>query len=78
MKSKQPTKTIVQCDFDGTVTEEDVSFLMLDACADGDWRALHRQYEEAKYPSGVSIRPPSPWSRLIEKACCKPLLARSR
>jgi 2-hydroxy-3-keto-5-methylthiopentenyl-1-phosphate phosphatase len=28
----------VQCDFDGTVTEKDVSFMLLDAFADGDWR----------------------------------------
>jgi 2-hydroxy-3-keto-5-methylthiopentenyl-1-phosphate phosphatase len=52
MNSKQPTKTLVQCDFDGTITEEDVSFAMLDAFADGDWRALHRQYEEAKISVG--------------------------
>ena len=52
MNSKQPTKTLVQCDFDGTITEEDVSFLMLDAFADGDWRALHRQYEETKISVG--------------------------
>ncbi len=29
---------MVQCDFDGTVTERDVSFMLLDAFADGDWR----------------------------------------
>jgi 2-hydroxy-3-keto-5-methylthiopentenyl-1-phosphate phosphatase len=52
MNSKQPTKTLVQCDFDGTITEEDVSFAMLDAFAEGDWRALHRQYEEAKISVG--------------------------
>jgi 2-hydroxy-3-keto-5-methylthiopentenyl-1-phosphate phosphatase len=28
-------QTLVQCDFDGTVTEEDVSFMLLDAFADG-------------------------------------------
>lgn len=38
-------KTLVQCDFDGTITEEDVSFMLLDAFADGDWRQLHRDYE---------------------------------
>jgi 2-hydroxy-3-keto-5-methylthiopentenyl-1-phosphate phosphatase len=52
MNSKQPTKTLVQCDFDGTITEEDVSFTMLDAFADGDWRALHKQYEAAKISVG--------------------------
>jgi len=52
MNSKLPTKTLVQCDFDGTITEEDVSFLMLDAFAEGDWRAIHRLYEEAKISVG--------------------------
>ena len=38
------TKTLVQCDFDGTITEEDVSFMLLDAFADRDprrWRQLY-------------------------------------
>jgi 2-hydroxy-3-keto-5-methylthiopentenyl-1-phosphate phosphatase len=52
MSSTQPMKTLVQCDFDGTITEKDVSFLMLDAFAEGDWRAVHRQYEEAKISVG--------------------------
>ena len=39
-------KTLVQCDFDGTVTEEDISFLLLDIFAQGDWRRLLRDYEE--------------------------------
>jgi len=39
-------KTLVQCDFDGTLTEKDASFLLLDAFADGDWRQLLRQYRE--------------------------------
>ena len=46
------TKTLVQCDFDGTVTEEDVSFAMLDAFASGDWQQLFRQYEEGKISVG--------------------------
>jgi len=46
------TKTLVQCDFDGTVTEEDVSFVMLDAFAGGDWRQLSREYEEGKLSVG--------------------------
>jgi 2-hydroxy-3-keto-5-methylthiopentenyl-1-phosphate phosphatase len=45
-------KTLVQCDFDGTITEEDVSFLMLDAFAEGDWRAVHKLYQEAKISVG--------------------------
>jgi len=38
-------KTLVQCDFDGTVTEEDTSFFLLDAFAQGDWRQLLREYK---------------------------------
>lgn len=48
----KPTKTLVQCDFDGTITEEDVSFMMLDAFADGDWRKLFQDYEEGKISVG--------------------------
>ncbi len=37
-------KTVVQCDFDGTVTHGDVSFLILDAFARENWRALLDEY----------------------------------
>lgn len=37
-------KTMVQCDFDGTITEQDVSFLLLDAFANEDWRRLLDDY----------------------------------
>ena len=46
------SKTMVQCDFDGTITEEDVSFIMLDTFADGDWRQMLRQYQEGKISVG--------------------------
>ncbi len=70
MNSKQPTKTLVQCDFDGTITEEDVSFAMLDAFADGDWESDYTDNtRKAKYPSGASILTSLPWSRPIGKAC---------
>lgn len=46
------TKTLVQCDFDGTVTEEDVSFTMLDAFASGDWRQLFKDYQDGKISVG--------------------------
>jgi len=45
-------KALVQCDFDGTVTEEDISFLLLDAFAQGDWRQLLQQYREHKISVG--------------------------
>ncbi len=41
-------KTLVQCDFDGTIIEEDASLLLLDAFANGDWRHLLQQYRECK------------------------------
>jgi 2-hydroxy-3-keto-5-methylthiopentenyl-1-phosphate phosphatase len=46
-------KTIVQCDFDGTITERDVSFLLLDAFAEGNWRQLLNEYREGKMPVGA-------------------------
>lgn len=39
-------KTLVQCDFDGTITEEDVSFMLLDRFSDGDWRRKLEEYEK--------------------------------
>ena len=41
-------KTLVQCDFDGTITEEEVSSALLDNYARGDWRQLLQQYRERK------------------------------
>ena len=35
---------LVQCDFDGTVTEKDVSFMLLDAFADGNWRQWLKKF----------------------------------
>jgi len=46
MDLSEAKKILVQCDFDGTLTEKDVSFLLLDTFADGDWRHLLRQYKE--------------------------------
>ena len=45
-------KTLVQCDFDGTITEEDASFFLLDAFAQGDWRRLLREYKEHRITVG--------------------------
>ena len=47
------TKTMVQCDFDGTITEEDVSFLLMDTFADGNWRQLLEEYREGKMSVGA-------------------------
>jgi 2-hydroxy-3-keto-5-methylthiopentenyl-1-phosphate phosphatase len=43
---------IIQCDFDGTITEEDVSFTLLDAFAQGDWRKIFQQYRDNKISVG--------------------------
>ena len=45
-------KTLVQCDFDGTVTEEDISFFLLDAFAQGDWRRWLREYKQHRISVG--------------------------
>ncbi len=45
-------KTLVQCDFDGTITEEDTSFFLLDAFAQGDWRRLLQDYKAHKISVG--------------------------
>ena len=46
------TKTLLQCDFDGTLTDADVSFLILERYAEGDWRAVLRDYQEGSIPVG--------------------------
>lgn len=45
-------KTVVQCDFDGTITDDDVSFMMLEAFADGDWRQMLKEYRDGKMSVG--------------------------
>jgi 2-hydroxy-3-keto-5-methylthiopentenyl-1-phosphate phosphatase len=45
-------KILVQCDFDGTVTEKDTSFFLLDTFAQGDWRRLLREYKEHRISVG--------------------------
>ena len=41
-------KTIVQCDFDGTVTQEDEAFLLLDAFVQWDWKQWLTAYRKGK------------------------------
>ena len=45
-------KTMFQCDFDGTITEEDTSFLILDAFSSNNWRQLLEEYREGKISVG--------------------------
>jgi 2-hydroxy-3-keto-5-methylthiopentenyl-1-phosphate phosphatase len=43
---------LIQCDFDGTITEKDVSFALLDTFAQGDWREWFEHYRQNKIPVG--------------------------
>ncbi len=52
MEVTKATKDLIQCDFDGTITKEDVSFLLLDAFASSDWRRLLTEYKEDKISVG--------------------------
>ena len=45
-------KFLIQCDFDGTITEDDISFVLLDAFAKGDWRAINKLYSDGKITVG--------------------------
>jgi 2-hydroxy-3-keto-5-methylthiopentenyl-1-phosphate phosphatase len=46
-------KIAVQIDFDGTVTEEDVSFLLLDTYVGSAWREHLEEYTSGKIPVGA-------------------------
>ncbi len=46
-------KIAVQIDFDGTVTEEDVSFLLLDTYVGSQWREHLKEYMAGKIPVGT-------------------------
>jgi len=43
---------IIQCDFDGTLTVEDMGFYLLDTFAQGDWRQWLEQYRDNKITVG--------------------------
>ena len=45
-------KTLVQCDFDGTITEVDASFLILEEFARGDWHQVLQEHREHKISVG--------------------------
>jgi 2-hydroxy-3-keto-5-methylthiopentenyl-1-phosphate phosphatase len=44
----KPRPTLVQCDFDGTITDGDVSFLILDEFNGPGWRDLLEEYMQGK------------------------------
>lgn len=52
MSQGEETKTLIQCDFDGTITVDDISFRLLDEFADGNWRELLEEYRVGKIPVG--------------------------
>jgi len=52
MSLNESAETLVQCDFDGTITLEDVSFRLLDEFADGSWRQLLSDYRDGKMSVG--------------------------
>jgi 2-hydroxy-3-keto-5-methylthiopentenyl-1-phosphate phosphatase len=47
---------LVQCDFDGTVTYKDVSFLLLDAFVGFEWHNYLEQYQDGKISVGEFSR----------------------
>ncbi len=52
MRSPKVVKTLVQCDFDGTITEEDMGYLLLDSFASEDWRQLLTEYRAGRMSVG--------------------------
>ena len=45
-------KTLVQCDFDGTIIEGDIGFRLLGSFASEDWRRLLTEYRAGRMPVG--------------------------
>jgi 2-hydroxy-3-keto-5-methylthiopentenyl-1-phosphate phosphatase len=52
MNTNHP-KYLVQCDFDGTITYKDVSYLVLDRFAGDGWRELLLQYQRGELSVGA-------------------------
>jgi len=52
MCSLEVLKTLVQCDFDGTITEEDMGYLLLDSFASDNWRRLLTEYRAGRMSVG--------------------------
>ncbi len=44
--------TLIQCDFDGTVTIEDASFAILDAYIPGKWQPMFEEYRQGRMTVG--------------------------
>ena len=52
MPAASTANTVIQCDFDGTITYDDVGLGILDVFADGDWKRLFSQYQQGKITVG--------------------------
>lgn len=52
MPSQEITKTLVQCDFDGTVIKDDISMKILEDFADGNWQQMFKEYHDGKMSVG--------------------------
>lgn len=44
-------KTLVLCDFDGTISLRDMGYLLMTRFSDGDWEAIDREYGEGRIGS---------------------------
>lgn len=51
-KLSNSPRLVFQSDFDGTITVEDISFLILDKYALGDWRAVLEEYKSGRITVG--------------------------
>ena len=49
---KKQNNTLIQCDFDGTITIEDASFTILDAYIPEKWRPLFNEYQQGQMTVG--------------------------
>jgi len=49
-------KTVVQCDFDGTITDKDISFLLMDRFGEPGWRHMLQDYQEGRISVGAFNR----------------------
>ncbi|MDD3265469.1 MAG: 2,3-diketo-5-methylthio-1-phosphopentane phosphatase, partial [Dehalococcoidales bacterium] len=52
MTLNNPRKLLFQSDFDGTITVGDISFLILDRFARGDWRSILEDYKNSRITVG--------------------------
>ncbi len=54
---KQTSNTLgIICDFDGTITDDDVAVAMLTAYAVGDWQRSYHEYLDGKLPLEESLK----------------------